>query len=56
MTDEEDLLDRARKAFAAYRGLGKSIIDEMIAEIERLREIEIQYDNAMSAAEDRRFD
>ena len=34
----EDVLDRAREAFAAYRsGLGKEIINEMIAEIEQLR-------------------
>lgn len=32
-----DVVQRAREAFAAYRGLGRQIIDEMIAEIERLR-------------------
>lgn len=33
-----DIVERAQQAFAAYRGLGKSIVDEMIAEISRLGE------------------
>lgn len=32
-----DVVQRAREAFAAYRGLGRPIIDEMIVEIGRLR-------------------
>lgn len=35
--DDRDLLVRAREAFAAYRGLGREIVDDMISEIERLR-------------------
>lgn len=44
MVDKEPLIDRAREAFAAYRGLGRDIIDELIfaltvanKEVERLR-------------------
>jgi hypothetical protein len=44
MTPQEPLVDRAREAFAAYRGLGREILDEMIfaltranTEVERLR-------------------
>lgn len=35
--DKRDVTDRAREAFAAYHGLGRQIIDELIAEIIRLR-------------------
>ena len=41
---KEPLTDRAREAFAAYRGFGKEIVDELIfaltvanKEVERLR-------------------
>jgi hypothetical protein len=30
-------LDHVRQAFAAYRGLGKTLIDSMVAEIEETR-------------------
>jgi hypothetical protein len=33
----KDVLDEAREAFAAYRGLGKDIIEDLIREIEALR-------------------
>jgi hypothetical protein len=37
MLENADIVDQAREAFAAYRGLGKSIIERMIGEIEDLR-------------------
>jgi hypothetical protein len=50
----EPLVDRARKAFAAYRGLGRDIIDELIfamtvanTEVGRLR---ASHDRLLAAA------
>lgn len=41
-----DVVQRVQEAFAAYRGLGRQIIDEMIAEIKRLRAKEAWADEA----------
>lgn len=34
MDKGEDVIIRARKAFAAFRGLGREIIDELIGELD----------------------
>lgn len=45
---ERDIVDRAKEAFAVYRGLGRQIVDDLIAELEKLRAAARAFDDNLS--------